>query len=143
MKKLIILTASSLFCFAASADEVLVSSEVAKGVEVVGIDYVSTNKAVAFDFQIEIPGGEAAKVDLSRCVADLPKSHTGQCSFAKGKVIVMVYNDSNVALPEGVLKVGSVSIRGASGQARMSQFTAVDATAATVETKIRGQQAKQ
>jgi hypothetical protein len=120
----------------AFSDELLVSAAKAKSSEALAFDYVSEGSAVAFDFKVKVDATDASQIDLSKCVAGLPKSHTGQCSFAKGMVIVMVYNDTNEALPKGVLNIGSVSVRGGSASSVVS-FTAVDKSANNVKSSVR------
>lgn len=121
----------------ASADELLMTSSAAGRAQAISVDYVSSGSAVAFDFKIAVPGGEKAKVDLSKCMADLPKSHVGQCSFVKGVVIGIAYNDSNAPLPAGVFKVGTIGIQGASGKPEVSYFFAGDKDANKLESVIR------
>lgn len=137
MKKFLLVGALLAVGSAAQADELLVTSSAAGRAQAVGVDYVSSGSAVAFDFKIAVPGGEKAKVDLSKCMADLPKTHVGQCSFVKGMVIGLAYSDSNAPLPAGVFKVGSIGIQGASGKPEVSYFLAADKDANKVESVIR------
>lgn len=101
--------------FAAHADELVLTPGAGKGgVEQVSIDFVTNGDAVAFQFNIRLPKGvDASQVDLKSCVADLPKSHRGQCSVAKGQVIGLVANDDNSPFSAGVVPVGKISIKAA------------------------------
>jgi len=134
MNRISIFAGLLLLSGGAMADQLLVTESAKGASRAVGIDYVSSGSAVAFDFRIAIPGGESARVDLSKCVADLPKSHSGQCSFVKGEVIGVVYNDSNLALPKGALRVGSISINTISpDKASVAHFLAADKDANKIE----------
>ncbi|MCB1611862.1 MAG: hypothetical protein KDI60_08925, partial [Xanthomonadales bacterium] len=100
-------------------------------------DYVSNGDAVAFDFKIDVPGGTDAVVNLKSCVAALPKSHAGQCSFAKGQIIGIVYSDSNERLPKGIISIGSVSVQSkAAGDLSVASFTAVNKDGISVESTV-------
>ncbi len=134
MKRTLMVAALLAFSGAAMADQLLVTESAKGASRAVGLDYVSSGNAVAFDFRIAVPGGESARVDLSKCMADLPKSHVGQCSFVKGMVVGLVYNDSNLPLPKGTLRVGSISINTASAdKASVIHFLAADKDANKIE----------
>lgn len=122
----------------ATADELLVTQQKRGGSYAIALDYVSDGKAAAFDFKISIPGGEEAKVDLSQCAKALPKTHTGACSFAKGQVIGLIYNDTNEPMPAGVHKLGTIYVSTkAEGVPKVTHFLAADASAQKIESKIR------
>ncbi len=99
--------------FASNADELLVTSGAAKAKvgHTYAIDFMSSGEAVALQFNIKIPKGvRDSQIDLSACVADLPKSHAGQCKVAKGHIVGLVYSDTNEALPAGLVSVGRISM---------------------------------
>lgn len=134
MKRQFLFAALIALSGAASADQLLVTESAKGSSRAVGVDYVSSGDAVAFDFKIAIPGGEKARVDLTKCVADLPKSHTGQCSFVKGMVVGLVYNDNNLALPKGTLSVGSITVSTPSAdKAEVVHFLAADKDANRID----------
>jgi hypothetical protein len=141
MKKIIAIAILALTGSAAQADELLMTSSAAGRAQAVGIDYVSSGKAVAFDFKIRVEGGEKASVDLSKCMADLPKTHVGKCSFVNGTIIGLAYNDTNEPLPAGVFKVGSIGISGG-GKPEVSYFLAADKDAVKIESSIRSDAAQ-
>lgn len=127
----------------ANADELILTQEKKGGSFAIALDYVSDGKSAAFDFRIDIPGGEAAKVDLSKCAVSLPKSHAGACNFAKGQVIGIVYNDTNEPFPAGVHKLGVIYVStSAEGAAKVARFDAVDARGERLESKVRETSAK-
>jgi hypothetical protein len=122
-----------------SAEELVVTAGAAKkGGSTIALDLVTEGSTVAFQFNIPLPKGiEASQVDLSRCVADLPKTHSGQCNVAKGQIIGLVYNDQNVALPKGIVSVGQIGLKGniARGGITVSNFVANDASARELPAK--------
>lgn len=138
MRKLISLVALSVASVSvAHADQLVFSAEKAGGARVAALDYVSNGEAVAFEFRIDVPGGAAASVDLKSCVASLPKSHSGQCSFAKGQIIGLVYSDTNALLPKGIISIGKVSIQSkVAGDLSVAMFNAVNAEGVSVESKV-------
>lgn len=98
----------------ASADELLVTAGTAKKGGNIALDIMTEGSTVAFQFNILLPKGvDGSQVDLSRCVADLPKTHSGQCNVANGQIIGLVYNDQNVALPQGMVSIGQIGINSA------------------------------
>ncbi len=138
MRKFITVVALSIASVSvAHADQLVFSAEKSGGARVAAIDYVSNGDAVAFDFKIDVPGGADAVVNLKSCVAALPKSHAGQCSFAKGQIIGMVYSDSNERLPKGIISIGSVSVQSkAAGDLSVASFTAVNKDGISVESTV-------
>lgn len=122
----------------AIADELVVTAGAAKKGGSVALDLVTEGATVAFQFNLQLPKGvDASQVDLSRCVADLPKSHSGQCNVAKGQIIGLVYNDQNIALPKGIVSIGQIGLKGGlvRGGLTVSDFVASDASAKAVPVK--------
>lgn len=98
------------------ASEVLLTKSDSKSVGSIALDIVSDGSATAFDFVIPLASSDARKVspkqiDLSNCVAELPKTHTGACAYrAKtNDIAVFVYSPTNALLPEGIIGVGRIS----------------------------------
>lgn len=140
MRKLIFLIAlGAASVSVAHADQLVFSTDKSGGARVAALDYVSNGDAVAFEFKIDVPGGTAASVNLKSCVASLPKSHAGQCSFANGQIIGIVYSDMNERLPKGVISVGKVSVlSGATGDLSVKYFNAVNADGEAIDSKVEG-----
>jgi len=71
---------------------------------------VTAGETTVFEFVIVVPKG-ATNVDLSKCLAGLPASHTGKCQFNEkaGEVIAIAFSASNTKLPKGAVGLGSVS----------------------------------
>lgn len=90
--------------------------------DVISIDVATQGETVAIQFNIELPKGvDASQVNLSRCMADLPKTHQGECSVAKGQIIGIAYNDDGIALPAGLVSIGKVEINaGMSARAKQN-----------------------
>ena len=144
MRKFITIAALSLASVSvAHADQLVFSAEKSGGARVAALDYVSSGDAVGFDFKIDVPGGAGAIVNLKSCVAALPKSHSGQCAFAKGQIIGIVYSDSNEALPKGIISIGSVSVQTkVVGDLSVASFTAVNKDGISVESTVAGSATK-
>mgnify|MGYP000157880257 CR=1 FL=1 len=144
MRKLIsIIALSAASVSVAYADQLVFSADKAGGARAAAIDYVSNGDAVAFEFRINVPGGEAASVNLKSCVASLPKSHAGQCSFAKGQVIGIVYSDTNERLPKGIISVGKISVQSkVEGDLSVASFTSVNREGVSIESNVAGSAAK-
>lgn len=140
MRKFIsILALSVVSMSAANADQLVFSAEKSGRSGVAALDYVSNGDAVSFMFRIDVPGGANAKVDLKSCVSSLPKSHAGQCSFANGQIIGLVYSDTNERLPKGIISVGKVSVQSAAaGNLSVAHFEAVNIDGVKVESSIAG-----
>lgn len=123
---------------AAHADELIITDSVAKGGSSIAVDLVTEGSTVAFQFNIKLPRGvKPSDVDLTKCVSDLPKSHSGQCNVAKGQIIGLVYNDQNVALPAGLVSVGRVGIKSglSKGKLEVAYFEVNDASGRALEAK--------
>ena len=144
MRKFISILALSVASISvAHADQLVFSTEKSGGARTAALDYVSNGDAVSFLFRIDVPGGADASVNLKSCVAALPKSHVGQCNFAKGQIIGLVYSDTNERLPKGIISVGSVSVKSAvAGDLSISHFEAVNIDGITIESKVAGSATK-
>jgi hypothetical protein len=141
MKRILLGVISLAFCSLVSANQLLVSNAASsnKSGSMIGLDMVSNGDAVAIQFKVFV--GENAKVDLSACVSDVPKGFSGQCSFVKGTVIGIVYNDNNALLPKGAVKIGSIRVSNGS-DAKVTEFLASDASAKAVQADSRSVEIK-
>jgi hypothetical protein len=130
MRNSIVFLAAMAVSGLAVADELIVTGEKAGTGSAIALDYASTGTATGFQFQFEIPGADSSKVkiNLANCLKGLPSSHSGACNFAKGKVIGMVFSDSNELLPQGVLSLGSFTVSGATSAPKIVEFVAADAS---------------
>jgi hypothetical protein len=116
----------------ALANDLLLTTGEGKSGTVTSIDLVSDGTATMLQFNIAT-GSDAKSVDLTNCIASLPKSHKGECSInSNGEVLGLVYNDEGVSLPKGVINIGKLSVRG-SASFTVTQFLAADKTNAHVE----------
>jgi hypothetical protein len=110
MKAFVALVTLGLLAGSAQAAELVVSTETAKGGgSVVAFDATSNGEVVGINFKLVVPGLNEKSVNLSRCVADLPKNWTGGCSALKGGIYVIAYSEDLKPMPPGVFSIGSVS----------------------------------
>lgn len=118
---------------ATGSEELLLTSLSKSSNGVFSVDVVTSGSATAFQFNISLPKGVTAEmVDLSRCMADLPKHFEGHCNVAKGQIIGIAYNDNGVALPAGITSVGKIAFKGkanARAQLRAANFIVSDVNA--------------
>lgn len=123
-KMLVVSFASTLLCSAGlvNANEVVVAQSMNKrAVNSVSLDILSNGDASAFQFSIPVDSKSRSvskSLDLSRCLADLPKAYTGQCTYrAKSNdVLVVVYSVEGVPLPKGMVGLGVISGAGLSAK---------------------------
>lgn len=115
----------------AMSDELLVTSGNAKGRSSTALDFSTNGEAVGFQFNIKLPEGISAdQVDIKSCVAELPKSHSGQCRVTKSEIVGLVFSDENAKLPAGLVPVGRISFNGnVQKDLQISQFLVSDANA--------------
>ncbi len=71
---------------AANAAEVIVTAVPAKGTIALSFDMVSDGDVAGFNFKVNVPGLATTSQKLPKCVAELPKGFSGDCSVAKGGV---------------------------------------------------------
>ena len=119
MKKTIIglSMALGLAGIASAENTVVVTHGAAKGgAASAALDFQSDGEARAFQFLLQLPKG-ASNVNTSKCLADLPKSHSGKCAASKdgSKVAVVVFSAANAALPVGIHSLGEISYRAPGG----------------------------
>jgi hypothetical protein len=101
---------------AMAGNEFLVVSEQAKAGGIVSLDFASDGTGTGVEARIAF-GEEKVSVDTSKCLAGLPKTHTGSCVYNGKELVVLVYSMTNALLPEGMLELGSVRVRGSLGKA--------------------------
>ena len=121
---------ASLFVGSASAAELLVTPASSKsGNSQVALDIVSDGDVSGFQFAINVGKGLEGKVDVSKCLSELPSGFSGQCQLAKGKVFVIAMADRVTTLPAGVISVGSIEFPAATLEkagARKPTFSITD-----------------
>ncbi|HRG14560.1 MAG TPA: hypothetical protein PLB00_01045 [Pseudomonadota bacterium] len=103
------------------------------GARIAAIDFESSGDVSAFQMRLILPA-DAKRVDLSRCLKDLPAEFTGVCNANGNKVAVTVYSPSNKAAPAGILSVGKVTfVSAASGQISVDKLSASKRSAETAQ----------
>lgn len=108
-----VLFLSSLSVVAKNANEVMVTeAKISHGGKALALEIESDGNASTFQLFINVPGAKAKDVDLSRCLSNLPKTHTGGCVLKDGQIRLGAYSQSLAKLPAGVLQVGTVIVRG-------------------------------
>lgn len=144
MKK--ILTIALLAGFAQAgfaANDIVLTAANSRAGTAASLDLVTDGNVVMMQARVEVGNKVAAEnVDLSACVAGLPKTHRGECHFTNGQVLVLVYNDEQKSMPAGVLNIGKITVRGAAIEPRVTEFIAADAKNAHVEGSIRSEARK-
>lgn len=143
MKKIIITAAVGLLCSSAmAANDLMLTTAANRGGAASSIDLVSEGNVTMMQFRIDTGATEASQVDLSKCTASLPKSHKGECSFAKGVVLGLIYNDEGVTLPAGVINIGKITVKSGSAAPKVVEFLAADKSNAPVQGAIRSDDVK-
>lgn len=130
MKNTIVASAIlALFAFAgsASAEQLLFTQAASKSGSSVAIDYVSDGRSVGVQIEILVPG--KAQVDLSGFAKQLPKGFVFEHGLVDGKLILTVVNDQSVAMPAGIVSLGTIKAIGGSGEFVLERIESVDANA--------------
>jgi len=120
---------------ASASDTLILTGDKSGKGTAVALDFSSSGSASAVEFRISVAGGEKASVNLRNCLTGLPKTHTGQCAFAKGQVIGIVYSDSNALLPAGLLSFGSVAVADAE-RPSLTLLTVVDSKGEKLQSSV-------
>jgi hypothetical protein len=94
----------------AGENTVLLTQHHGKGSNVVSVDLQSGGDVAAFQYLITLPP-DAKAINLSNCLGELPKTHTGLCQSKDNKVAVVFYSTNNTALPAGITGVGTISYK--------------------------------
>lgn len=95
---------------AVASDKVLLTSEASKsGRNFVSLDLTSDGNTNAFSFVVDLPA-DAKNINVEGCLAELPKSHKGECRVVKGnRLAVIAFSLQNASLEPGVVSLGSIS----------------------------------
>jgi hypothetical protein len=107
-------TICSLAGAPAVANELLVvDGGLTKSGRTFSLDFNSDGRGTAIEARMDV-GAEAkgSRVDVSKCVAKLPATHTGSCVFNGKEVVILVYSATNALLPAGMIDLGTVSVSG-------------------------------
>ena len=128
----LLLIMGSAGVYAADGGRIAITTGTQKGAVALSTDIVSDGRAVAVGVIIKIPGLEAAKVDLSSCVASLPKSHQGSCAVKGDELRIGFFSMTTTALPAGLVPVGNVKIYGNVGTPVVQMAEISDANAAVI-----------
>jgi hypothetical protein len=106
-------------------NEVLLTSDAAKGgnASLATLDLVTDGQATAFEFSIKVPKG-VKNVDTSKCLADLPSSHNGNCVYREkfGDILVIAFSPVNAKLPAGIVSLGSIKVDNAAKQLKVEEI---------------------
>lgn len=119
---------SAAFMFAlavpslASANELLVTPAQSKAAgAAIALDIVSDGNISGFQFALDFGKAKLAKMNLSRCLSELPSSFAGECRQVGSKVYVIAMANQMVTLPEGIVSIGSISTAPSAEKANGSQ----------------------
>jgi hypothetical protein len=119
--------------FAAPSNELIIQDQAnAKAAgRIFSLDYISDGTAVGLQIRVKVEGLSKGGLDVSNCLADLPKSHIGSCKVTDaGDVLVLVYSATNAPLPQGMVSIGKVIAKGKSqGKLVVSEFLVADKNA--------------
>lgn len=123
-----------LLSFSAGAAELLITkanSQGKAGGTRVALDLVTDGNVSGFNFFLRTGELGSGKVDLSACVAELPKSFSGECRAAKEGVYVFAMANARTTLPSGVSAIGSVVLP--SSLAKSASYTIEELEIADVD----------
>lgn len=118
----------------ANASELLLTSSAAKSSgQVVSLDFYNSEEAVGLQVNLAIPKG--SKIDTSRFAKSLPAGFSALTNVVDNELIVLIVNESNKALPAGLISLGMLSTKGGEGSFSVISVEAVDASAKAVHVK--------
>lgn len=128
MKKFIVAVVLSapMLASAAGANQLIAVPAATKGAAVMSLDFVAGGDAAGFQFTIDVGVDNQKQVNLTKCVANIPKTRAGSCGFKDGKIIGVVYSPDGSAIPAGVINVGSIAVTGAAAQVKVINVQAFD-----------------
>ena len=98
-----------------NANEIVIAKSVDKRVgTAISLDVFSDGNASGFQFSIPVDHkirSVSKSLDLSKCLVDLPKTYTGQCTYRpkSNDVLVVAFSVSGVPLPKGMVGLGVIS----------------------------------
>lgn len=102
-----------LGCTVASAGQLIVTPSASNekaAKAVVSIDIATDGNVSGFNFFVKTGPISESVVDLSKCVADLPKGFSGHCAVRADGVGVIAYADGKATLQAGVVAVGRLGL---------------------------------
>lgn len=109
-KSLLALGLATVASGAIAAEKIILTGEASKsGRNFVSLDLDSDGTAAGFSFVVDLPS-DASNIDIKGCLADLPKSHTGECRVVKGnRLAVIAFSMQNALLSPGVVSLGNIA----------------------------------
>ncbi|TXI75613.1 MAG: hypothetical protein E6Q42_08850 [Dechloromonas sp.] len=129
--------------FTASAADLLLTPSAAKGRSgAVALDIVTDGNVSGFNFVVRFGSSfDHSSVNVSKCLAELPKSFSGECRANKDGVYVFAMANNRENLAAGVTALGSIAVGSglekAGLTAEVSQLTFADADGNTVESNYQ------
>jgi len=120
------LLAFSVFSVSASAEQLLLTKGMSKSGASVAIDYVSDGRSAGIQIELDVPA--KAQVDLSGFATNLPKGFEFEHNLVNGRLVMLVVNNLNQPLPEGIISLGTVKAMGGSGEFVLQKLESVGPT---------------
>lgn len=125
-----------------AADLLLTPSSAKSRGAAVALDIVTDGNVSGFNFVVRFGADfDHSSVNVSKCLAELPKSFSGECRANKDGVYVFAMANNRENLTAGVTALGSISLGGGlakSGlKAEVSQLTFADADGNSVESNYQ------
>jgi hypothetical protein len=118
----------------AQADELVLTSSKGKSASATAVDYVSDGKAAGAQITFTISSG--AKADLS--ALKISAGDFQLVSAVNGsEVVILLSSPTNASLPNGVVSLGNVTVRG--GSVTLKEALAADVKLQAVPVKLRAQ----
>lgn len=106
------------------ANELLVSQVGSKGERLVALDFAVQSNAVGFEVRLDVPKG--ASVDTSNCLKEVSGLLIRSCVFNGEQIVILAMTEGLKPLSPGILNLGEVRVRGASGELNVAQFVVSD-----------------
>lgn len=122
----------------ASSAELLLNDVSGKAGRIIGLDAVFDGKAVGFQANLKIADTSKVNLDLSNCLAKLPKTHVGSCKInSSGEVVVLVYSANNTPLGEGLVSIGQIGLKSSNIKSAISvqEFLVSDSSGNALDAK--------
>jgi hypothetical protein len=117
----------ALFPAAVSANELLLTAAESKsGVNIISLDLAASQGVGGFEFVVPLPEGISQKrVNLSRCVAELPKNVIAKCDFFGAGIKVAVASTTQGGFASGIVPIGKVTIPNYKGELQVTDVIIV------------------
>lgn len=136
MKKLLLLAVIPSLCFA-SANELVLVSNGAKGVSTVSLDFVNSGNVAAAHFEVEVGTTDASLVDLSNCLSSVKAAgKMSSCSLVGSKVIGIFASPDLKTLNAGQVSLGSITVKSASAKVGEVFWESYDVAGNAVDSKV-------